>query len=143
MAISHKRRQAAARVEVLPACLACHDSGIVSNADGMIRDWIPDYDVSSEGSIIGGSDCAIICHCHAAYAVQGPDGTQQKGGFRSDTGEILQYHSELGKRYAGAELDKAAIAAIHKRRLDMFRQGLTAAPAGMELNPANVLKGMR
>ena len=68
-------------------CHACNDSGIVHNSDGLINNYIPDYDIQ-DGVKINGSDLAIICWCDAAYPVYKDDGTVEKTGYRLSTNEI-------------------------------------------------------
>lgn len=107
----HKRRPPAGPAFVLPgfACFACADTGIVSNHDRAINEFIPDYDVLPSGEILPGSDPAIICCCLSAYPANG------RGGFRDSTGP-RQLETAAGPRAIGCELDQQAVAAIHRQR---------------------------
>ena len=59
-------------------CFACYDSGIVSNGDSLINQFIPDYDRDQKGRLCGGQDLAIICHCKAAYGDSHSDNEKEK-----------------------------------------------------------------
>ena len=41
-------------------CFACYDSGIVTNGDAAINQYIPDYDRTADGKINGGHNFNII-----------------------------------------------------------------------------------
>jgi hypothetical protein len=48
-------------------CFACYDTGIVSNSDGLVWNYVPDYDIDlNTGKRCGGLDLAIVCHCSSA-----------------------------------------------------------------------------
>ena len=88
-------------------CHACNDSGIVHNSDGLINNYIPDYDIQ-DGVKINGSDLAIICWCDAAYPVYKDDGTVEKTGYRLSTNEIPNKQ--------GIDVKKDVIRDIHNQR---------------------------
>ena len=69
-------------------CFACNDSGIVSNGDALINQFIPDYDRDKKGRPCGGQDLAIICHCKAAYGDSHSDNEKERVGFRDSYGNI-------------------------------------------------------
>ena len=98
------------------ACLACYDTGVVSNSDGMIRQYLADYDLLPDGTPTGAVDCAVICYCAASYGEQDHQGKLVRGGYRSDSGEIRPVETESGQRFSGVELPKSAIQEIHNRR---------------------------
>ena len=71
------------------SCFACYDTGIVTNGDGLLNHYLPDYDAEIiDGNIHrhGGSDLAVICHCVAAYDSQDYDAQTTRAGFRDSTG---------------------------------------------------------
>lgn len=107
----HKRRPAAGPAFVLPGytCFACADTGIVSNFDKAINQFVPDYDVLPSGEHMSGSDPAIICCCMAAYANNG------RGGYRDSSGP-RSVETAAGPRALGCDLDQEAIATIHRLR---------------------------
>jgi hypothetical protein len=107
----HKRRPPSGPAFVLPgfACFACADTGIVSNHDGAINEFIPDYDLLPSGEILPGSDPAIICCCFSAYPANG------RGGYRDSAGP-RRLETAAGPRAIGCELDQQAVAAIHRQR---------------------------
>ena len=107
----HKRRPSAGPAFVVPGftCFACADTGIVSNHDRAINEFIPDYDVLPSGEILPGSDPAIICCCVAAYPANG------RGGYR-DSGGPRQLETAAGPRAVGCDLNEQAVASIHRQR---------------------------
>lgn len=88
-------------------CFACFDSGIVSNHDLAINEFLTDYDVL-DGARMPGSDPAVICCCTAAYTGTGR-------GFR-DTSGPRRVETAVGVRLIGCELPQEAIATIHRNR---------------------------
>ena len=71
------------------SCFACYDTGIVTNGDGLLNHYLPDYDAEIiDGNIHrhGGSDLAVICHCVAAYDSQDYEAQTTRAGFRDSTG---------------------------------------------------------
>jgi hypothetical protein len=106
----HKRRPSAGPAFVLPsyACFACADTGIVSNHDRAVNDFVPDYDVLPNGEIMPGSDPAIICCCTAAYSSTG-------GGYRDSSGP-RRIETACGPRAIGCDLDQQAVQTIHRNR---------------------------
>lgn len=89
------------------SCLACNDSGIVTNGDGLLTAMIKDYDVDPDtGRIHGGLDCALICHCHAAFPVQDGSGQIIRHGFRDDNGSVRKIKTEQGERSYGSSCPK-------------------------------------
>lgn len=122
----HKRRPPAGPAFVLPgfACFACGDTGIVSNFDGAINEFVPDYDVLPTGEIMPGSDPAMICCCMSAYPANGRGGLRDSGGPRS-------VETAFGTRAVGCDLAAEAIATIHRLRRQRALDGVpvTAAQA--------------
>jgi hypothetical protein len=108
----HKRRPPAGPAFVLPsyACFACFDTGIVSNHDRAVNDYLPDYDVLPSGELLPGSDPAVVCCCTAAYPRMG-----RGGGFRDSNGPT-RVETAAGARRIGCELPQEAIAGIHRNR---------------------------
>ena len=83
-------------------CLACYDSGVVTNGDGLVNVLLPDYDRNRDGRPLAGQDLPLICHCPAAYRPSGH-------GFRGADGPVPQRLT--------AELSPQQVAQIHSRRL--------------------------
>lgn len=95
------------------SCLACNDSGIVTNGDGLVTALLGDYDVDPDtGRIHGGLDCALICHCHAAFPVQDSSGQIIRHGFRDDSGSIRKIETEQGDRWYGHSCPKEVYEAL-------------------------------
>lgn len=97
-------------------CLACNDTGLVSNSDGLVRQYLADYDLLPDGASMGAADCAVICHCTAAYGDMDHEGKTTRGGYRHDSGDIRTVDTENGPRFSGVELPREAIQEIHHRR---------------------------
>jgi len=97
-------------------CFACYDSGLVSNSDGFVNRFIPDYDRDKKGNICGGQDLAIICHCKAAYEKE-TDEDKTKKGFRDNHGNINTVLSIRGEpQPVGFSMEKEKIRQIHTER---------------------------
>ena len=103
-----------------PACFACYDTGLITNGDGLLNDYVPDYDTSPLGIRRGGTDCAIVCHCIAAYAAQDGDGKVTRGGYRMDSGDIRTVTTEQGDRRVGADIAKTVMGELHRRRRESW-----------------------
>ena len=105
------------------ACFACYDSGIVSNGDGLLNDYLPDYDAEIiDGKFYrrGGSDLAIICHCTAAYEAQDFESQTTRAGFRDASG--VKSTDINGRQQAiGVDPDKDIIREIHRKRRDLWQ----------------------
>jgi len=98
-------------------CYACNDTGIVTNSDGLVNQYLSDYDRLPDGRRMSGCDLALICQCPAAYPRY--DGEkQERAGLRESSGAIRQVD---GNRPVGAEIPKATTQAIHKQRLANWR----------------------
>ena len=119
MAPSHKRTQSrqntdftAPRVE----CMACYDTGIVSNSDGLVWNYLPDYDIDpNTGKRCGGLDLAIICHCTAAYDTFDHNNSTTRTGFR--TSEEVRTTENNGRNQAlGILISKEHTREIHRAR---------------------------
>ena len=96
-------------------CFACNDSGIVTNGDKLINQFIPDYDRDPEGNIRGGQDLAIICHCQAAY------GNEEKTGLRESSGKIRETQNIYGvMQPLGCSLEKDKVRTIHLQRKELW-----------------------
>jgi hypothetical protein len=122
-----------------PACFACYDTGLITNGDGLLNDHVPDYDTSPLGIRRGGTDCAIVCHCIAAYASQDQDGKPTRGGFRLDSGDVRLVSTEQGDRRIGADAPKAVMAELHRRRLESWAataRAMNDARNARRTNPA-------
>ena len=104
-------------------CFACNASGIVSNGDAFINQFIPDYDRDMKGRLCGGQDLAIICHCKAAYGDSHSDNEKERVGFRDSYGNIRTTDSIRGEPQAlGCSLEKDKIRQIHTQRKDSWQK---------------------
>ena len=104
-------------------CFACYDSGIVSNGDSLINQFIPDYDRDQKGRPCGGQDLAVICHCKAAYGDSHSDNEKERVGFRDSYGNIRTTDSIRGEPQAlGFSLEKEKIRQIHTQRKDSWQK---------------------
>jgi hypothetical protein len=106
------------------ACFACYDSGIVSNGDGLLNDYLTDYDATILDGVIyrhGGSDLAIICHCSAAYDSQDMESHTTKTGFRDSSG-VRSTDTNGRQQPIGVDPDKDMIREIHRKRRDLWQQ---------------------
>ncbi len=114
--LGHKR-EAAGRDRSFrrPACrcFACHDTGVITNGDGLVNQLLPDYDRNFDGQRLPGSDLPLICHCAAAYARAGRNGLPQ-GGLRGPDG--------LPVSGLASELSQEQVASLHRRRSEAWRQ---------------------
>ncbi|MFZ9551030.1 MAG: hypothetical protein ACO27R_03960 [Hylemonella sp.] len=108
-------------------CYACHDTGLLSNSDGLLREYLPDYDFTPDGQPMGGHDLGLVCWCHSAYKELGPDGQVIRGGFREDSGELRKVQTSNGQQAIGASLPKEIVRELHQRR----RQQWQATEAAM------------
>lgn len=97
-------------------CYACHDTGLLSNSDGLLREYLPDYDTMPNGQPMGGHDLGLVCWCAAAYKELGPDGQVIRGGFREDSGDVRQVQTASGLQALGASLPKETVRELHQRR---------------------------
>ena len=98
-------------------CFACYDSGIVTNGDAAINQYIPDYDRTADGKINGGQDLAIICHCKAAYADYESSTNKEKQGFRESNGQVKTTETLRGDpQPIGITMEKEKIRQIHLNR---------------------------
>ena len=88
-------------------CLACYDSGVMSNGDGLVNGLLPDYDRNRDGRPLAGQDLPLICQCPAAYRPSGH-------GFRGADGPVSQGLT--------AELSREQVAKIHSRRLVSWQE---------------------
>jgi hypothetical protein len=103
-------------------CLACYDTGIISNGDGLLSRFLPDYDTIPNGSRMTGSDTAIICHCTASYSRTGPDGQTVATGYREGSEDIRATVTEAGPRFYGSEIPKEHSREIHRQRLQSWKE---------------------
>ena len=104
-------------------CFACYDSGIVSNGDAFVNQFIPDYDRDQKGRICGGQDLAIICHCKAAYGDSESDNERERVGYRDSYGNIRTADSIRGEpQPLGFSLEKEKIRQIHTQRKDAWQK---------------------
>lgn len=92
-------------------CYACYDTGIISNSDGLLSAFLPDYDTTAAGIRHGGLDLAIICHCPAAYPDHDHDGKTTRGGLRVNGAPAI-----IGNQRIGADIPKETARHIHQQR---------------------------
>jgi len=107
-------------------CFACNDSGIINNSDGLVNEYLPDYDaeiIDGELHRKGGADLALICHCKCAYTIYAPDGSTVRGGLRdSATSEPITVQTEAGPRSVGISIDKDTARKLHQRRKQQWTE---------------------
>ena len=89
-------------------CYACNDTGIVHNSDGLINNYLADYDITESGKRVAGSDLAIICYCEAVYPKYNEEAQLTGHGFRDGEGNIRRY-SLVGKTRSYADLQAGTI----------------------------------
>tara|TARA_B100001094_G_scaffold315042_1_gene354569 strand:- start:22875 stop:23348 length:474 start_codon:yes stop_codon:yes gene_type:complete len=89
-------------------CHACNDTGIVHNSDGLINNYLPDYDKTETGKRFSGCDLAIICYCEAVYPKYNDDAQIESHGYRNGEGDI--------KNNVGIDVDKNIIRELHNIR---------------------------
>lgn len=104
------------------ACLACNDTGLLSNSDGLLREYLPDYDTMPNGTPMGGHDLALVCWCVAAYAQHGPDGQLLRAGFREDSGDVRKVQTSNGLQALGSSLSKEVTRELHTRRRERWQE---------------------
>ena len=107
-------------------CLACYDSGLLSDADGLLSAILSDYDRNDAGCRIPGSDLALICHCAAAFPAVGRDGATTRGGYRLSSGDLLVVDTDRGRQPVGAQLDRDTTRNLHRARLAQWTETETA-----------------
>ena len=107
-------------------CLACYDSGILSDADGLLSEMLADYDRLPDGRRFVGGDLALVCHCVAAFPGIAADGSNKRGGFRLSSGTLAIVETERGQQPIGAELPRDATRDLHRRRLERWKATETA-----------------
>ncbi len=114
----HRRPSSEPKVQAFKPfdCFACHDTGIIGNADGLLTQLVADYDRLPDGRTMAGSDVAVICRCHASYPQQNHDGRAVRGGFREGDGTIRQVMTELGPRALGVEVEIETARQIEQAR---------------------------
>lgn len=102
------------------ACFACHDSGLLVNSDGLLRQHLPDYDCLPDGKPASGVDLALVCWCKAAYPEHGSDGQVVRGGFREDSGDVRKVNTPNGQQLVGVSLSKEVTRELHTRRHEQW-----------------------
>lgn len=125
MRISHKRHANDRDITFSPPapdCFACYDSGIISNGDGLLNSFIPDYDLTRSNELNGGQDLAIICWCKSVFAQYGPDGNQTAGAYRSSSGDPILISTSTGQQPIGTSISKEAARQIHDQRRQSWQQ---------------------
>ena len=108
-----------------PECFCCNDTGIVTNGDGMVNDYYPDYDmqvVNGKTIRMAGSDAALICYCKVVYQQQDKQGQVIKEPLRNTDHTPVKHDTAAGERYVGACIDKHAYLEIHARRRDSWKE---------------------
>lgn len=116
---THKRSSADRDITWRPPevnCYACYDTGIVSNGDGILSAYLPDYDTTPSGMRHGGLDLAIICHCPAAYPEHDQDGKTTRGGLRVNGAPAI-----IGNQRIGADISKDIARQIHQQRATAWK----------------------
>lgn len=103
-------------------CYACHDSGLLVNGDGLINQFLSDYDVTPHGRRSGGHDLAIVCHCVASYPQYDSEGKMTRGGFREASGDVRRVQTERGLQAVGVSLSKEVTRELHARRKQLWQQ---------------------
>ena len=98
-------------------CYACNDTGIVNNSDGLVNNYLPDYDVTDTGRRCAGSDLAIICYCEAVYPKFNDDAKLVAHGFRNGEGNITNN--------VGIVVDKVIIRELHNIRKKAWKDTAT------------------
>ena len=98
-------------------CYACNDTGIVHNSDGLINNYLGDYDMTESGKRVGGSDLAIICYCEAVYPKYNDEAQLTGHGFRDSDGNI--------RNSVGIDVDKDIIRQLHNIRKDAWKSTAT------------------
>jgi hypothetical protein len=106
-------------------CYACYDSGIVQNGDGLLNDYLPDYDQGPDGRMRRGHDLAVVCHCKAAYAEQDREGKPIRGAFRLDGGTVAKTADDgrFPATWIAADIARSITDDLHKRRLANWLEG--------------------
>lgn len=117
-------------------CYACNDSGLLSNGDGLLRQYLPDYDCKPDGRPCGGHDLALICWCKAAYKQLGPDGQLVRGGYREDSGSIVKVQTNNGLQALGSELSKEVTRELHTTRRQQWLEAEQSMSAAREAGEA-------
>tara|TARA_R100001163_G_scaffold12521_2_gene11624 strand:- start:2814 stop:3311 length:498 start_codon:yes stop_codon:yes gene_type:complete len=117
-------------------CFACYDTGIVSNSDGLVWNYVPDYDIDlNTGKRCGGLDLAIVCHCTAAYESQDFQTNVTRSGYRTSDAvksvETNGYNQQLGiliSKEHTREIHRARRASweITCRNMEELRKNATA-----------------
>jgi hypothetical protein len=124
MTAHHKRSAYDRDISFRPpdaACFACYDTGIVSNGDGLLNQYIPDYDCNSIGERHGGLDLAIICHCAAAFSQFDQEGKTIRGALRVSDQPAITI-SDRGNQPIGASINKEHARDLHRRRAELWKQ---------------------
>ena len=98
-------------------CYACNDTGIVNNSDGLVNNYLPDYDVTDTGRRFAGSDLAIVCYCEAVYPKYNDDAKLVAHGFRNGEGNITNN--------VGIDVDKDIIRELHNIRKKAWKDTAT------------------
>jgi len=91
-----------------------HSLGIVNNADNLVNDYLPDYDIDDKGRRFSGQDLALICYCASANAQYDIDGQIISHGFRDLDGNI--------RNNVGVDIPMDAVREIHNKRKESWKQ---------------------
>ena len=95
-------------------CYACNDTGIINNADNLVNNYLPDYDIDDKGRRFSGQDLALICYCSSANAQYDIDGQIISHGFRDSDGNI--------RNNVGVDIPMDAVREIHNKRKESWKQ---------------------
>ena len=110
-------------------CYACNDTGIVHNSDGLINNYLADYDITESGQRVAGSDLAIICYCEAVYPKYNEEAQLTGHGFRDGEGNI--------RNSVGINVDKDIIRQLHNIRKDAWKSTATLMSRLIQKNIKN------
>ena len=110
-------------------CYACNDTGIVNNSDGLINNYLPDYDITESGKKVAGSDLAIICYCEAVYPKYNDEAQLVAHGFRNGDGNI--------RNNVGIDVDKDIIRELHNIRKKAWKETATLMSRLIQKNIKN------
>ncbi len=110
-------------------CHACNDSGIVHNSDGILNQYLPDYDKTDLGKRFSGIDLAIVCYCEAVYPKYNDDAALVSHGYRDGSGNI--------KNNVGVDVDKDIIRELHNIRKKAWKDTATTMNKLIQKNIKN------
>ena len=98
-------------------CHACHDTGLITNGDGLATQAIKDHDGGDwDGNRV--EDHALVCWCKAAYGTVDPDNGDLIGGFRKGSGEIIKIECKDQQKEVpiGISCPREVVTRLHSER---------------------------